>query len=147
MKTERLSALMRTVPRTVPNSRTAVDIHSELELYDRRHDNFLRIEHHDNCVVIRSERARFSNAAKDALIRYLANEGFIGSGYCWRLRQANSSAPGVIWLTDNSWVRLKHLQNRLQTRARDFLTWGRLLSVGLFVVMLAISIWLKSHPF
>ncbi len=51
----------------------------------------------------------------------------------------------VKWVLDGSWVGFRHRWKRLAVRLWAFLTWGRLLSLGLFLAALLIALWLKPH--
>lgn len=116
-----------------------------LDLYHRRLDTLVRIEHHSDGVVIRTARDNFSNAAKDAFIRYLATEGFIAERFQWCSDDSNHATPGIKWVTDHSWVRFRHQYRRQTTRVRAFLTWGRCLALALFLVAFALALWLKPR--
>ena len=112
----------------------------ECTIYFRRLDTFVRVENRASGPVIRATTDRFSNEAKERLVRYLATEGLIAERYRWRAAQNE-----VNWVMDNSWVEIRHHLQRLVDRVWIFLTWGRLLSLGLFLAALIAAYCFKPH--
>jgi hypothetical protein len=131
--------------KTLWKSRDPVDVPDHFELYDPRLDNLMRVENRSTCVVIRTARDNLSSTARDALVRYLAAEGLIAEGCRWNSETSGHSALGVTWLTDSSWVDFNHQCRRLRSRVWAYLTWGRLLSLGLFLAATATALWLKPR--
>lgn len=124
---------------------TTLQVPIQIELYDRRRDNLVRIENHPGLVVIRTMRGDLPETAKASFLQYLAAEGFIAERYRWASVESNRAGAGVQWVADASWVGLKHQCNRLASRVWAFLTWGRLTAIGLFVAALVTAIWLKPR--
>jgi len=122
-----------------------VDLPGAIELYDLRRDNLLRVENRRDCVVIRAARSNVSAASKESFIRYLATEGFVPEQCQWNSNELSQSLPEVNWVTDDSWVSARHRRIRLASLVWAYLTWGRLLSLALFITALVIAVWLKRH--
>ena len=131
--------------KTLRKIRTTVDVPNEMELYDLRLDNLVRIENQSSGVMIRAARDGLCDAAKDAFVRYLATEGFIAERFRPASENPSLAGAGIEWVTDGSWVRFNHRRIRMATRVWAYLTWGRWLSLALFLVALAAAIWLKRH--
>jgi len=122
-----------------------VDLPGAIELYDLRRDNLLRVENRGDCVVIRAARSNVSAASKESFIRYLATEGFVPEQCQWNSSELSPSLPEVTWVADDSWVSARHRLIRLASLVWAYLTWGRLLSLALFITALVIAVWLKRH--
>jgi len=112
----------------------------EWEIYFRRLDTFVRVDTYGGSAVIRATTNRFTDEAKERFVRYLAMEGLIAERYRWWPGQGE-----VNWVIDGSWVRFRHHRQRLTARVWAFLTWGRLLALGLFLAALTTALWLKGH--
>jgi len=116
-----------------------------IELYDNRLDTLARIETDGTRVVIRTTRDNITAGAKAAFVHYLANEGFIPEHYRWYSCHSAAAEPRIQWLTDSSWVSLGRQGMRFGAKLWSFLTWGRLLALGLFVIAFALALWLKPR--
>jgi len=112
----------------------------ECTIYFRQLDTFVRVENRAHGPVIRVTTDRLSNESKERFVRYLATEGLIAECYRWWPGQGE-----VNWVRDNSWVQVRHHLQSLVQRAWIFLTWGRLLALGLFLAALVAALWLKLH--
>jgi hypothetical protein len=118
----------------------ALLVPQEFAIYFHELDTFVQVENQARGPVIRATTDRFSSEAKERVVRYLATEGLVAERYRWWPGQGE-----VSWVMDNSWVRFRHHRQRLVTRVWAFLSWGRLLSLGLFLAALMIASWLKGH--
>ena len=115
------------------------------EFYDRRLDCLVRVQNLSSGVVIRTARADLPDRARESLVRYLAAEGLIPEVYRWYADGSHRSGQEVKWVVDASWVRSSHRAKCLADRVWAYLTWGRLLSLALFLAALVIALWLKPR--
>jgi hypothetical protein len=125
--------------------RSTSGVPHEVELYDLRLDNLVRIENQCAGLTIRATRDQVSQGAQDSFIHYLASEGFIAETYRWASANSGQGRPQIRWVTDGSWVRFRHRRIRMATRVWAYLTWGRLWLLALLPVAVAATIWFKHH--
>lgn len=124
---------------------TLAEACGNIELYHRVLDNLVQVKNCGSSVVVRLMRDNFSDAAKTSFIRHLALEGFIPDRYQWYSGSPDCAALDVKWVIDGSWVRIGRQISRQVTRLLNFLSFGRLHALELFLAALFAAEWWKRQ--
>src|SRR5436305_1633541 len=89
------------IPRATVDMKAHLDLLRSFEFRFARLDTLVLVEEKAGQVVIRATRNTFSDPAKLKFIHHLAKEGFIPDEFQWVW---TTSAPGVQWVVDYSWL-------------------------------------------
>ena len=103
------------------------------EFYNRRPENYLLVENHENGVTIRAAFNNFSERRRMLFIRSLSAEGFIPDEYQFFSNSFGNETIGVRWLIDASWLRL-HPEVAATARRRLWGLYFAALIIGFAVV-------------
>jgi hypothetical protein len=101
-------------------------------------DTSIRVEVANGEVEVRATRDTFSHTRRQAFLRALASEGFIGEQHLSSLAVSYDDNSGIRWVVDDSWIDRPH---ELSPRGRTFRI--RLL-VGLFGLWLVALLVLRA---